>query len=219
MKLNPTARLLKLPAYAWVVGCLFLWINVYALGAPKQDSLPRPEEVAVIFQDPIVVFKKDTETFEIVPETERNKTPLWVVFPSARDDEVNNVEWLFGWDGKRFNLGLYRRHSIWKYTLSSQPWDRPNKQLSESELARIRPLLIDKLNTRFPEEQAGIWFDKVLETGIEETSYLFVQNFVIVAAWLSLLPALVAVVSMLAEPEGVVEPVNSTSGDLHSTPE
>ena len=44
----------------------------------------------------------------------------------------------------------------------------------------------------------GPWFDKVLDNGIEETSYLCVQNIVIMTAWLSLLPALFAVMAMLA---------------------
>jgi hypothetical protein len=202
MALNLATPVLKVPALIWVSTCLFFWIA--ALTLPPPEELEPPDELEVIFRAPVLVAKrKDAFAFELVDQKTKVK-PVWYVMPSLREQEENPVQWQFGWDGRRFNLGFYRRHSKWTYTLVLYDYPKaknPPLELSAENMKSIRPLLVEELNRRFPKEEAGKKFDNLLDSGMEETSYLCPQNGVMIVAWLLLLPTVFAVKEMFSAAE------------------
>jgi hypothetical protein len=60
-------------------------------------------------------------------------------------------------------------------------------------------LVIEELNRRAPNERRGDRLAELLDHGIERSSFVCVQNAVILLAWLSLAMALPAFVAMFIE--------------------
>jgi hypothetical protein len=204
-----------MPAYGWVFLCSLCWIVVLSLGQP--EKLEPPE---IFWKDPILVAHRGN-SYEYVPVgTEKKGDLLWQIVPT-RFREDARVDWLFGWEDNRLYLGLYRLRSKWSYTLQRMVFGRePDKHRPEdmdipaADMAKIRALVVKELNERFAEGDAGDWFGTVLDKGIEETSYLCVQNFALVIAYISLVPLIVAVLAMVTKPGQEANPASPPSENV-----
>lgn len=199
MQFDPSRRFLNFPAWAWLLPAFFLGITVAALGVPAK--LPEPSNAAALFHEPILVTKIKNELTFVTPETRMLGPKVWNVVLIA--DEESNVKWQFGKHGTQFVLGLYRQQSRWKYRLSailldgSDPKSTGDESMNALDRAKLRPMLIEGLNRRYPEEQAGAKLEELLDDGLEQVSYMCIQNYVMVLFGLSLVLALIATVVMI----------------------
>jgi hypothetical protein len=183
---------LKCPAWFWIGLPPVLLLTVVALGPPTPRA--EPEEVRAIFRDP-VLFTPDGAVFHVVPPGGQTSIkPLWVA-----DREVtqhSDVECLTGTSLGTI-LGFYRQTMVWHYALHASRRDDAWRDhapglwtLPPEDLVRVRPLVIAELNHRSGDERWGDRLASILDEGVEETSYMSLQNGVILLGWLSLVPAL-----------------------------
>ena len=98
------------------------------------------------------------------------------------------------------HFGFYKRTMQWRWSLDTLPFTGPVTQqsngdagLSASELQTLKPLVITELNRRSGEKRWGDALEKALRDGREKTSYVCLQNALILAEWISCPLALVAV--------------------------
>jgi hypothetical protein len=215
MRLSPRRRFLGLAAWCWLAfPPAFVYI-VYLMGRPA--DLPEPPEGAVIFE-PIILVTREGQSFRFVPsEQQEDVMPLWAVSRTTR--YLSTTDWSIGLKSGSFHPGFYRRNSRWTYELFSHSfgknWNTDKshpRELTQSELEQLRPQVIELLNQRSPNERLGDRLEQLLETGIEKTSYLCVQNALILAAWLSFLPALAALVAMFVNPKQVLDKLKGNLG-------
>jgi len=211
----PKRPFLKLPAWVWPLVPITLGIVIWLMGPP--DLLPEPPLGAAAFQAPVLVTKTG-KTFRFVPfGSEQNVRPLWFIKVSV-GDLGGAVRWQFGWVDRQLILGLYKRERGWLYMLGSAPVEGSFKDgkvtvphLTESELKIVRALLIEELNGRYPDEHLGSQLEQALAGGVEQVSYMCMQNAIIIILWLSLVLAMAAVWTMFLPQAAPVDHTGDTT--------
>lgn len=213
MTYSPTRPFLGMAAWKWLLVPLF--VGILALTFPPPGPLLPPQfpvemvEPAVWVELPLV--RGAEQSLRLVHEGEQNKPGIhWKIkiVPVGQ----GTVEWQFGWIDNQFILGLYKRNFQWHYSLHFAPvyddgQEEKYKPIEESavelrsEATKIRQSLIADLNRRFPEKKLGNQLEELLANGREQTSYICVQNFLILLVWLSMLAALAALGSMVVPEE------------------
>jgi hypothetical protein len=174
-----------------------LVLCAYLLGVPAPLSEPKDREE--LFRIPVVVARQG-DSFRFVPwDNPQGITPVWAV--NCIITSNTETKWSLG-VGKQADFGFWKRSGRWLYALSAsrsidKNWKRDEPAFLPSEdLARLRPLVIEELNRRAPKEHRGDQLAEMLDYGIGLTSFVCVQNAVILLAWLSLPVALFALIAM-----------------------
>jgi hypothetical protein len=200
MAFNLSRRFLALPAWVWLLFPPLLVLLAYLLGRPS--DLSEPGDRAELL--PVTLVAPDGDSFRFVPwEGHQNVTPLWSLAP--RITAITEVKWSMGWGGET-TFGFWKRSGKWRYDLEADRFDETRKSneplsLPASDVERLRTLVIEEVNQSSPTEHRGDRLAQVLDHGIERSSYLCVQNAVILLAWLSLPIALLSIVSMFIKPQ------------------
>jgi hypothetical protein len=205
MGFSPSRRFLFLPAWLWLLFPPLLVLLAYLLGRPA--GLAEPGERAEILS-PTVVVARDNDSFRFVPwDNPQHITPLWALTCTI----TSNIEmnWNLGLgDGGGF--GFWKQSGRWRYELAAHRFDKEWKSgeplmLPADDMNRLRPLVIDELNRNSPNERRGDRLAKLLDQGIERTSYVCVQNAVILLAWVSVVIACLSFVMMFIKPRRCAE--------------
>jgi hypothetical protein len=203
MAFNPSRRLIVFPAWAWLLFPPVLVLLAYMLGVPRPLSEPR--ERADLFS-PVILVARDGDSFRFVAwGSHQGITPLWAMTCLIREN--TKTERSFAW-GSVSKLGFWKLAGKWQYDLASLRFDKDWKSgkeplsLPPADLIRLRPLVIEELNRRSPNEHRGDRLAQVLDNGIERSSYVCVENAVILLAWLSLPMAVLSIVSMFIQGRG-----------------
>jgi hypothetical protein len=109
-------------------------------------------------------------------------------------------------------FGFYKRTLQCRWLLSELPFDEEGRKqssaetsLSDSEIQSLKPLVIAELNRRSGEKHWGDVLDKALKEGRARSSYVCLQNAFILAGWLSVLWAFLAVGSMFFGKSGAAK--------------
>jgi hypothetical protein len=200
MAFNPSRHFLGLPAWAWLLLPPPLVLVAYLLGRP--GNLSEPGERAELFQ-PIILVARDGDSFRFVSwEEQQNVTPLWALTCSITANSATT--WSIGW-GRETAFGYWKRSGRWRYGLEATRFDKARKpedplSLAADDVTRLRPLIIEELNRRSPNEHRGDRLTQLLDHGIERSSYICVQNAAVLLAWLSLPIVLLSIVAMFIEP-------------------
>jgi hypothetical protein len=165
------------------------------LGPPSPPT--EPEKVLELFREP-VLLARDGGTFRVVPSGQHTSIrPLWMVDRDVTQhnavDSLSGTSWATA-------LGFYRQTTSWHYALHASRYDdawrdleRGQWALPPEDLQHIRPLMVAELNQRSGDGRWGDRLTSILDDGVEETTYVSLQNEVILLGWLSLLPALWAI--------------------------
>lgn len=192
---HPYRRLFGMPMWFWVV----LTIPLLVVGnmlpqwwAPV--SLAEPKERSLIFQTMLLVTS-EKDGFRFVPFGEHEGVvPLWHF--TCRVHETSNIHW----ETKFLIPGLFVRKSNWNYELTACRFDKEWKDsknhpymLSDKQVQELRPQIIEELNKQKPGERLGDRLDQLLQHGLEETSYVCLQNVIIWIVYLSIVLAVVAI--------------------------
>jgi hypothetical protein len=118
-------------------------------------------------------------------------------------------EWKLGLSRGEPSFGFYKRTARWNHGLSGNRLDSHGKGdelgplfLSKAQLKALRPLVISELNRRKPGERQGDRLETLLNSGVQRTSYVCLQNALVLLAWLSLPLSMAALVVMFLEPRG-----------------
>lgn len=209
MKLTPSTPLWNVPAYGWIAVWLFCLFTAVSLGKPAE--LPPIDDIPlVVFKEPILMAKRGANLVIVPLKEEKPGDILWNIAPTQH--EKPSVEFLFGWHDKRLYLGLWRMHTKWTFTLNRVRFiERPAREkvvieeIPAADLVKVRSLVHEELNRRFPEEKMGDRFDHLLDAGIEETTLMCMQNFAIFAVWATLLPAILAAAKMVSKQPGAAQ--------------
>ena len=193
----------------WVILPFVLFGIALALGRPKELSEP-PVAKAILGKACVLVAARDGDSFRLVPQEDRDKaTPLWGV--GRTTSEKHTVEYTLGWSDGRPQFGFWKRSGGWTYELFVYGFNHPGKDKSADDVERLRPVLVAELNRRSPDERRGDRLNELLNHGIEETSYLCVQNAAILLVWLSLPIAMCACVAMFIRPRRGPKPVEANA--------
>ena len=195
MSFQPSRRFLFLPAWAWLLAPPLLVLLAYALGKPHDAA--EPSDMANLLR-PLLLVTSDGDTFRFVSLEESQKiTPVWSV--SRMSLARTETQWGLG----SGNYGYFKLLGEWRYKLDAHRFDKAWKagvdpvSLSQAGLAVLQPLVIAKLNEGFPTEKRGDRLAELLEHGVQSSSYICLQNAVILLSWLSLALAAASVVAML----------------------
>lgn len=200
MALNPSRRFFGLPAWAWLFSPPVLVLLAYLLGKPGE--LSEPGERAELLS-PIILVARDGDSFRFVPwEEQPNVSPLWAV--TCITTTNSTITWRLAC-GDEMALGFWKRSGRWQYALAATRFDKAWKSgdspiLAADDLKKLGPLVVEELNRRAPNEHRGDRLTQLLDQAIERSSYLCVQNAVILLAWLSVPIALASIVAMFIEP-------------------
>jgi hypothetical protein len=196
MAFRPSRRFLFLPAWTWFLFAPLIVGFAWLLGRPGELPEPKDREQVLL---PAVVVSREADSFHFVPwDDPRGVTPLWAVgFTTSKHTETT---WNLG-VGKEGGLGFWKRAGRWRYDLvairSDKAWKAGEPAfLPAEDVARLRPLVIEELDRRSPGERRGDRLAGLLEHGLDRTSFVCVQNAVILLAWLSLAAALLGFVAM-----------------------
>jgi hypothetical protein len=195
----------------WFLFPLLLVMFAYFLGTP--GPLPEPKDREDLFS-PVLVVARKGDSFRFVPwDDPQGASPLWAV--NCTTFSHNETTWRLGVGGQT-EFGFWKRSGKWKYALSATRFGKHWKPgdpvlLPAEDVERLRPLVIEELNGRSPNEHRGDRLAELLNHGIERTSFVCIQNAVILLAWLSLPLALLGLLAMFLEP-----PKKITSPDLQS---
>jgi len=154
-----------------------------------------------MFRDGIL-FTRTADSFRFVPFGQRELVkPFWWV--ELMTTTRTTTDWGLGKDAAGFHLGFYQRTGHWQWSVDTRLFVVAGKtesatetSLSQSELQRLMPVLIAELNHRSGEKHWGDVLNKALHEGRETSSYVCLQNVLILSAWLSLVVALAAVGAM-----------------------
>lgn len=200
MAFSPSRRFLILPAWLWLLFPPLLVLLAYLLGRPA--ALAEPGERAEILTPPLVVVRDD-DSFRFVPwDSPQGIAPLWALTCTMKSNIEMN--WNLGL-GNGGGLGFWKQSGQWRYELAAHRFDKEWKSgepfmLSADDMNRLRPLVIDELNRNPPNERRGDRLARLLDQGIERTSYICVQNAVILLAWMSVAIACLSFVMMFIKP-------------------
>jgi hypothetical protein len=147
-----------------------------------------------------LLFTKAGESFHFVPLSESKQfKPLWGVSRTVREQTTVT-------EGPGVHLYIYKRTTRWEYSLSAFPFgdegktQLPTQLMSEAELGVARPAIVAELNRRSGQEDWGDSLNQLLNQGRETSTYLLVQNGVILLTWLSLVGAVAAFLAMFVAP-------------------
>ena len=196
MAFCPSRRFLGLPAWTWLLLPPLMVLLAYLLGRP--GDLSEPGERAELFQ-PVILIAPDGDSFRFVSwDGQQNVTPLWAL--TCRTTANSKIIWSLGWGNKKA-LGFWKRSGSWRYNLEASRFDTARKSdelpwLAADDLKRLRPLVIDELNRRTPNEHRGDRLAQLLDHGIDRSSDICIQNAVILLAWLSLPIGLLSFIAM-----------------------
>jgi hypothetical protein len=196
MAFCPSRRFLGLPVWTWLLLPSLMVLLAYLLGRPA--DLSEPGERAELFR-PIILVAREGDSFHFVSwEEQQNVTPLWAL--TCRTIANSKIVWSMGW-GSKMVFGFWKRSGSWRYDLEAVRFDTSRKSdeppwLAADNLKHLRPLVIDELNGRSPNEHRGDRLAQLLDHGIERRSDICVQNAVILLAWLSLPIALLSFIAM-----------------------
>jgi hypothetical protein len=200
MVFRPLRRFLLLPACTWLLFPPLLVLVGYLLGRP--GDLPEPKDRDELFR-PTVVVAREGDSFRFVAwDDPQVISPLWAV--NCTITSHHETTWSLG-VGDQAGFGFWKRSGKWRYALSANRFDKNWKSaepglLPAEDVVRLRPLVIEELNRRFPNELRGDRLAQLLDYGIERTSFVCGQNAVILLAWLSLPIAVLGFVAMFIEP-------------------
>lgn len=211
-----------IPAYGWLVPCAICWFIVLTLVEPEKLEPPHVEE---FFRRAPILVKTRDGVVEYVPEGKEKKGDvLFQIALTCYEEPGPHAERLFGWHNKRLYLGLYRLHGKWTYSLERIRFGRrpddhnpEDRRIPEADREKVSAIVVKVLNERFPGKNWGDGFKEVLDLGIEETSYLCVQNFALAFAYLSILPVIAAAALAVSRPNQ--EPVPPPAEQPPSSPD
>jgi hypothetical protein len=206
MSFNPSRRFLLIRAWVWTVLPPVLFLLAYLLGGP--GSLTEPSEISDLLR-PLLIVSRNGDSFRFVSIEDRGKvTPLWAI--SYKTTALVSTELRFG----NGDFGFWKRSGIWKYSLEAHRFDKEWKSgtdpvsLPPSEIALLRPMVIQELNRYAPSEHRGDRLAQLLDQGSKQTSYVCLQNAVILLTWLSVPMAVISIVAMFLKsgrpPETVI---------------
>jgi hypothetical protein len=210
MKFSPARRFLGAPAWAWVFLPLILSAVIKIIGPP--GPLLEPSDIDLMFRDGLL-FTRTGDSFRFVPFAQHKLVkPLWWVERTITTQTT--LDWGLGKDAAGFHLGFYKRTAHWQWSLDTRRFDEEGTKesateisLSGSEMQELMPVLVAELNHRSVEEHWGDALNKVLHEGREKTSYVCIQNVLILSVWLSLVVALSAVAAMFFGKNGAARDV------------
>ena len=208
----PGRRLAGLPAWCWLLLPPLLVALLWMLGPPQE--LGEPPEAVEIFREPIL-FAHEGPSFRFVAFDQAQEVQsLWAVAPKVRRRAVTDLPVYYG-----VLPGFYRQAAHWDYQLEAVRFGEA-RQVAKAEpfwlppedLERLRPLAVVELNRRSGEQRWGDRLQKLLETGADRESFLCLQNVLLAAAWLAVVLAVVAIISMFIRPAGVAPPLEDSPG-------
>jgi hypothetical protein len=199
MNFSPTRRFLGTPAWTWLLLPLILLAVIKVIGPP--GPLPEPSDINAMFRDGLL-FTRAGDSFRFVPFGQHKLAkPLWSVDPGIATQST--ISWGLGQDADGIHFGFYKRTTQWRWSLNTHRFDEESSEksheetsLNDTEMLKLRPVLMAELNNRSGGKHWGDVFDKVLHEGRQTSSYLCLQNALILLAWLSLVAALSAVGAM-----------------------
>ena len=202
MTFNPARRFMALPAYLWLLFPPLLVAVAFVSGRP--GGISEPGERTAIFQS-VVLVTRDGDSLRFVPfGADQQVTPLWAV--DCMITSQQEARRSLGWANGSPTLGFWWRSGRWRYSLDAMrfvaDWNPEVDpvQLPQEDLKRLRPMLVEELNRRNPNEHWGDRLTSLLDLGLQRTSYLCIQNAVILLAWLSLPLAVLSMVMMFIRP-------------------
>jgi hypothetical protein len=211
MVFRPSRRFLLLPAWTWFWFPPLLVLFAYLLGRP--GDLPEPKDRDELFRPPVIVAREG-DSFRFLPwDDPQGIWPLWAV--NCTITSINETTWSLG-VSIQADFGFWKRSGKWRYALSANRFDKNWKSgepvlLPIEDVVRLRPLVIEDLNRRSPNERRGDRLAELLDHGLERTSFVCAQNALLLLAWLSLPVALLGFVAMFIE-----RPKHAAAPDLQS---
>jgi hypothetical protein len=207
MVLRPSRRFVFLPAWTWFLFPPLLVVLASLLGRP--GDLSEPKDRDELFR-PTAVVAREGGSFRFVPwDNPQGIAPLWAV--TCTITSHNEASWSLA-AGDQADFGFWKQSAKWRYVMSATRFDKDWKSgepplLPTEDVVRLRPLVIEELNRRAPNEHRGDRLAELLDHGIERSSFVCAQNAVILLAWLSSAMALLAFVAMfIAQPQKATVP-------------
>jgi hypothetical protein len=204
MAFKPSRRFLALPAFVWLFVPPLLVLLAYRLGRPGE--LSEPSERTDLLR-PLILVTPDGDSFRFVPwEEQQNVSPLWAVDCTTTTNST--ITWSLGF-GEKIAWGFWKRSGSWRYALAANRFDQARKSddpwfLPADDVKKLRSLIVEELNRRTPGENRGERLTQLLDQPIEHSSYICLQNAVILFAWLSIPIALASIVAMFIDPRSPV---------------